>query len=110
MRVLNLRKIDVVKLGILSAIFYFILGLFVVLVYGAIGAAFVSRWRPPIIALGAVLIVFIPIFYGIIGFVAGLVGGLLLNLSLSVIKGLPIYFDDEKTEQIKEEKNEVQTS
>lgn len=109
MRVMNLRKIDVLKAGFVSAVFYLILGFFIVLLYGAIGMAIIRRVNPGLAALGVALIIFIPVIYAVIGFVIGLIFALLLNLSLSIIKGLPLYFEEQPVEN-KEVSNAIQAS
>ncbi|GEM_PF-2021378 len=110
MRVMNLRKIDVLKAGFVSAVLYFIMGLLIVLLYGAIGMAIIRRVNPGLAALGVVLIILIPLIYAAIGFVIGLIFALLLNLSLSIIKGLPLYFEEETQVEGKEVSNEIQPS
>ena len=104
---MNLRKIDVLKAGMVSAVFYLIIGLFIVLLYGAIGMVIIRRLKPGIAALGAVLIVLIPILYAVIGFVIGILLALIFNLSLYVIKGLPLYMEEEAIGK-KEVSDEIQ--
>lgn len=108
MRVINLRKIDVLKAGLVSSVFYLILGLFLVFLYGAIGIAIIRRVNLGLAALGVALVILIPIIYAAIGFVIGLILALLLNFSLSIIKGLPLYFEEQHAEE-KEVSDEIQT-
>ncbi|MCD6454813.1 MAG: hypothetical protein J7L62_05880 [Candidatus Aminicenantes bacterium] len=111
MRILTLEKIDVLKTGILFAVINGLLGLIVLLLYGAIGAALIKKANPAFAALGVILIIFIPLFYAILGFIMGILGALILNLALNITRGVPIYFKEETPEEkLKEVKYEIQAS
>lgn len=47
---------------------------------------------------GIMMLIFIPILYGIFGFIAGLIGTALLNFILSKTNGLDIEFDNNNVE------------
>jgi len=101
-KILNLKKIDPVGLGTISAVLYGILGIFygvIILFITLVGASFSSeiggsfgQYTP---LMGIVIVILMPIIFAIIGFIGGLIGGLILNLSLAVSKGLKITFEEE---------------
>ncbi len=98
---LTLKRIDPVKAGIIYGILMALLSLIIILplmlVYSATGLA---ANQPGMGAMfgGGIAMLFIPILYGIIGFIGGLIGTALLNFVLSKTKGLDIEFDGKDME------------
>jgi len=106
---LNLKRIDPVKAGIiygaLLALLSLIIILPVMLIFSAAGLSSGQAGMGPMFG-GGLAMLFIPIVYGIIGFIGGLLGTALLNFILSKTNGLDIEFDgkDMEISQIGEDK------
>ncbi|CAM1343549.1 hypothetical protein [Tenacibaculum amylolyticum] len=95
---LKLRKIDPVKAGIVYGSLLALLGLvvagFAFLFGSLIGAASGELGIFGAIAGGGIFaIILIPVMYFIIGFIAGIIGTMLLNFILKKTDGLIIDFD-----------------
>ena len=77
----------------MTAVFGLIIGFFFTLAAlagaGAIGAAGGGPARLGLI-FGVGAIILIPIFYGIIGFIAGLIGAAIYNIAASIVGGVVI--------------------
>ena len=98
---LNLKRIDPVKAGIIYGALTALLSLIIVLpVMLFISATGLAANQPGMGAMfgSGIAMLFIPIIYGIIGFIAGLIGTALLNFILSKTNGLDIEFDGKDME------------
>ncbi len=95
---LKLKKIDPVKAGIVYGALLGLFGLIVALFFLLFGSIF-SAASGDIGVFGAMAgggifaVIFIPIMYFIIGFIAGILGTMLLNFILKKTDGLIIDFD-----------------
>jgi heme/copper-type cytochrome/quinol oxidase subunit 4 len=93
---LNLRKIDPIKWGIISGILYAVISLIVVvplfLIMSAVGVEDLAQNDFPA-AFAGVGLLFIPIIYGVIGFILGILITALLNVILSKTGGLDMEFN-----------------
>ena len=87
----KLKKIGILSAGKLLGVLYAFLGLiigFFMFVGSLIGSSFFpKKWS---ILLGAGAIVGLPIFYGGIGFIAGIIGAALYNLIASWVGGIEL--------------------
>ena len=92
---LTLKRIDPVKAGIIYGALTALLSLIVVLPLMLVFSAAGLSGEPGMGAMfgGGIMMLFIPVIYGIVGFVAGLIGTALLNFILSKTKGLDVEFD-----------------
>ena len=57
----------------------------------------IPGWIGPLFGMGAVIA--LPIFYGVIGFISGLIGGALYNFFASMGGGIRVEFDRELLQQ-----------
>jgi hypothetical protein len=97
MGVLSCAKIYSITLAAMGLIIGVIYGLIFMVVGGAMmagggrdaGPAGVSS-----LVIGLVMMIAIPIFYGIIGFVAGIIGALVYNVAAGVVGGLEIEIEN----------------
>lgn len=94
MKELTLKSVNVVKLALLMAVLYLIISFIVFLLIFLVGSAFfpIGEKALPFAGLGVLLVIVAPIVYSIIAFIATLIVGLFLNLSLSITGGLPLNF------------------
>lgn len=92
-----LRRIGAVSLGKVFGILYALLGLVIgalfallSLVGAGIGAAASGdeAWLGAFFGVGAIII--LPIFYGVIGFIGGLLTGLFYNLAAGIVGGVQV--------------------
>lgn len=97
---IKIKKIGVLSLGKIIGIHYALMGL----IFGAIltlvslvGSAFSStgpEMSGALLGMGALFgigaIIFLPIFYGVIGFVGGVIMAVIYNIIASTIGGLEI--------------------
>jgi len=102
---LKLKKIDPVKAAVINGLLLALLSLLVVVpMMLFISASGVSRggmnpYNAGVIFGGGITMVFIlPIIYGILGFILGLIGTALFNFILSKTNGLNIEFDSDSLE------------
>ncbi len=101
--VTRLRHIAVVQFALVAAVLYGLIGILIGLVWwlviGPIMIAEMSRTLMPSAGLGALsgigffAIIFFPIFYGIIGFIAGLLYAGLYNLAARWTGGFELTLD-----------------
>jgi hypothetical protein len=105
---LTLKRIDPVKAGVIYGALMALLSLIIVLPFMLIFSAAGLADQPGMGAMfgGGIAMLFIPIIYGIGGFIAGLIGTALLNFILSKTNGLDVEFDgkDMEISQIGEDK------
>ncbi|MBI2107820.1 hypothetical protein HYT54_01725 [Candidatus Woesearchaeota archaeon] len=90
----KIKKIGILSLGKIMGILYALMGLIlgaILSLISLIGSALSSNGFGIFIGMfGIGAIIFLPIFYGVIGFVFGLITALLYNLVASWIGGLEI--------------------
>ena len=98
---LTLKRIDPVKAGVINgallALFSLIIALPAILLFSVTGLTANQSGMGAMFG-GGIAMLFIPILYGIVGFVGGLIGTALLNFVLSKTKGLDIEFDGKDME------------
>ena len=108
-----MAKVQIKRMGVLScAKIYSItlaaMGLIVGVIYGLIfmvvgGAMMAGGGRDSgmaggsSIVIGLVMMIAIPIFYGIIGFIAGIIGALVYNIAAGVVGGLELELENMDT-------------
>jgi len=91
---LTLRRVDIVSVGTTLGVLYAMLGLIIGLVAGGLMAVGVTSSAGSAEMLGArtgggiVIVVLAPIFYGVIGFIFGLILGFLYNLAARISGGI----------------------
>ncbi len=97
---LKLKRIDPVKWGVIVGALYALLSLIIVVpmffIFSIAGAAngFGDSGADSIgLFGGGIAMLFMPILYGILGFIFGLIGALLLNFILKKTKGLEMDFE-----------------
>ena len=96
---LTLKKIDPIKWATIAAILYAVIALIVVvpmfLIFSTLGAA--SAFEDAGVGFGffggGLALLFIPIIYGVLGFIFGLIGALVLNFVLKKVNGLDMDFE-----------------
>ncbi|WP_094228926.1 hypothetical protein [Methanolobus psychrotolerans] len=88
-----INKVGVFSLGKIAGVLYAILGL----IFGLFMALFSMPMsfmsvgsRPGGLLFGAAAIILFPIFYGVIGFISGVITALVFNASTGIIGGLEI--------------------
>jgi len=86
---LKLKRIEVLKAGYISGLFYSLLSLFIIVPLLLINAAL-----SPVGALGLTMIIFLPVIYGFVGFVMGLIMSALYNLISKWIGGLEVEVEE----------------
>ncbi len=96
MKELSLRGVNVVKFALFMAVFYLIISFIVFLLIFLAGAFISSPGKEalPFAGLGFAMVIVGPIIYAVFGFIASLIVGLFLNLSLSITGGLPLKFKE----------------
>jgi hypothetical protein len=87
----TLKRIDPLKAGIMLAIIYGILGLVFVPFFLLMEVA--ATHLPPaqrvgVLAVGAGFAVFLPVFYAVLGFIGGVVGSFIYNVSAKWVGGM----------------------
>ena len=95
---LRLKRIDPVKYAIITAVLTALLSLIILvpftLFFSAIGAAASDLGGGAAIFGGGIfMVIFVPIVYGVIGFIVGLISTMLLNFVLRKTGGLDIDFE-----------------
>ncbi|WP_157811769.1 hypothetical protein [Tenacibaculum sp. SZ-18] len=95
---LKLKKIDPVKSGVIYGALMGLGGLFVAFFFMLFGSVFGAATGEmgafgAMAGSGILMMIFLPIFYFVIGFVIGILGTLLLNFILKKTDGLIIDFD-----------------
>lgn len=102
-----IKRVDPVSLaklqGIIMALVGLVAALLMTLVGSLAGALFSSFPEAEntvstggILALGAGAIIFLPIAYGVAGFVGGLIGGLIYNLVAKWVGGIELELQEKK--------------
>ncbi|MBW2972868.1 hypothetical protein KY346_00570 [Candidatus Woesearchaeota archaeon] len=93
---MELKKIGVFSLAKIQAILMAIMGLLVGIFYAilgtAMGPAMGAQGANLLHSLGLLSIVIMPIFYGVFGFISGLIGGFLYNIVAGAVGGVELHF------------------
>ena len=98
---MTIRRFNVFSVAKIQGFLGFVIGLLIGVVYGLIfmifGAA-ISSLAPQgdsqamggvgAIVIGLIVMIAVPIFYGILGFIGGAIGALVYNLAAGVVGGL----------------------
>jgi hypothetical protein len=101
----RIRSFGVLSFGKYLAVFYAFMGLVIGIIYGgimmllgAIGAASGGEDAGPLAAFGIgggiAAVIFGPIFYGLLGFIFGVIATALANVALKMSGGLEIEIED----------------
>lgn len=111
MKNVKLKKIDVLSFAILMASVGVGIGLIAGVLFSSFSAFFglitssmnqampseqSANVQPLFTFFGVGAIIFLPIFYGISGFVAGVIQAFIINLALKITKGLKLEVDVKK--------------
>ena len=100
---MTVRRVGVLSLAKMQGLLMFVMGLIIGVIYGLIfmlfGAA-MSSLAPrgegqamggvSSIVIGLILMIAIPVFYGIIGFIAGAIGGFIYNIAAGIVGGIEL--------------------
>jgi hypothetical protein len=102
---IRLKKVGVLSLakfqGATSALIGLIAGI-IMAVFSLVVNQFFSSFGDSIdiggvgIFAGIGAVIGIPLLYGLIGFISGAIGGLLINIILKITGGLELFFEDDK--------------
>lgn len=98
-----LRRIEPFSAAKVSTVLYAAIGLvagFFFSLFGLIGAALGGSNGAWGAMFGIGAIIMLPIFYGVLGFVCGLIGSFLYNLVAGWIGGIEMHFDDGPRQQM----------
>ena len=91
---LKLRRVGVLSVGLVMGVIYALIGLiagfFITLISVAAGGVFDQAGFGFLFGVGS--IIFLPIFYGILGFIAGLITALIYNLAAKFTGGVEMEF------------------
>jgi len=100
---MTVRRVGVLSLAKMQGLLMFVMGLIIGVIYGLIimlfGAAMSSlasrgegQAMGGISTIGAGLIIMIalPVFYGIIGFIGGAIGGFIYNIAAGIVGGIQL--------------------
>ncbi len=96
----KLKSIDPLSFGALGAILYGFIGLFygfIIMIIASIGATFAHSFEGSssvLAGLGVAGIIIFPLIFAILGFIGGLIGALIINLALAILKGLKIKIEE----------------
>jgi hypothetical protein len=89
---MTLKRVGVLSAGKIIGVMYVVLGLFVGGIVSLIALAGASlgggRDALPGVLGGVAAIVFLPIFYGVLGFLSGVIGAALYNVVARLIGGI----------------------
>ena len=98
MGVFSCAKIYAIVMAAMGLIIGVIYGLFFMLVGGAMLAAGSGREAGPAgasgLIIGLVMMVVIPIFYGVLGFVMGAIGALVYNIAAGFVGGIELELEN----------------
>ena len=100
---MTVRRVGVLSLAKMQALLMFVIGLIIGVIYGLIfmifGAAIMAMAPRAqegtaggisTVVMGLVIMIAFPIFYGILGFVFGAIGGLIYNIAAGVVGGIKL--------------------
>jgi hypothetical protein len=90
-----IRRVDALSVGKVLGCLYFLLGLIVggfITLFTMLGAAAAGPRRGglPDVIFGVGAVIVIPVFYGVVGLIGGLISGTLYNVVASVVGGIEI--------------------
>lgn len=85
---LEIKKVDIMSLAKIGGLFGLIIGLVAGVLITVVG--FTGTISPSIVNLGAVLIVVLPIVYGVFYFIGGAICALIYNIIAKKIGGLKV--------------------
>ena len=92
---LKLRRVGVLSVGLVLGAVYALIGLiagfFITVISTAVGGAFDAGGLGFLFGAGS--IIFLPIFYGIIGFIGGIITALIYNLVAKITGGIEMGFE-----------------
>ena len=93
-----LKRVGVLSVGKILGAIYAVLGLLIggiVSIISVLGASFGGGNQAlPGVLGGVAAIVLIPLFYGVIGFLAGVIGAALYNVAAGLIGGIELEFEN----------------
>ncbi|MBV8860007.1 MAG: hypothetical protein JOZ02_23955 [Acidobacteria bacterium] len=95
--VFSCAKMYSITLAAVGLIFGVIYGLIFIVLGGAMmagGGRDSGMAGGSTLAIGLVMMVAIPIFYGVIGFIGGIIGGLVYNVAAGVVGGLELELEN----------------
>ena len=87
----EIKKIDFLSLGKILGIIYIFIGLVIGVIYSIVSFINVLLGTTEIIYfIGLFSIIIMPIFYGVLGFVSGILSAIIYNIASSKIGGIKI--------------------
>jgi hypothetical protein len=88
----KLKRVGVFSLGKVMGIGGFLVGLLAALVYGGLFLLMAGSQKNPaaLYGLGGVFVVLLPVIYGFVSFIGGIVHALVINVVLGVSGGLEL--------------------
>ena len=98
----TVRRIGVLSLAKMYALFMFVIGLIIGVIYGlalmVFGAAMSSLAGRDGAAMGGIssvvggliVMIAVPVFYGILGFIFGVIGGFVYNIAAGIVGGIQL--------------------
>jgi hypothetical protein len=104
---MTIRRVGVFSLAKIQALLMTVFGLIIGVIYGLIFmvlGATMSSLAPRdsqamggagSVVIGLVIMVAFPIFYGVIGFIAGAIGGLIYNAAAGIVGGIKLDLESE---------------
>lgn len=97
----RLRRVGVLSVGMFTAAAGVLGGLFVglfVLMFSAVGVGVAGGQGAPnpgaLVGMGAGAIIVVPLMYGILGFIGGVVNGFVYNILAGMTGGIELEFND----------------
>jgi len=99
---MTVRRIGVLSLAKMYALFMFVIGLIIGVIYGlalmVFGAAMASLAGRDGAAMGGIssvvggliVMIAVPVFYGILGFIFGVIGGFVYNIAAGIVGGIQL--------------------
>jgi len=98
----KIKSVDIMSFSVFSGILYAVMGFFYGLLLTVFGSLIMNvvRQQSEIdlpqfgAAFGFAGIILLPIIFFVIGFVAGIIGALVINLALVLVRGLKIQLED----------------
>ncbi|MCF6350107.1 MAG: hypothetical protein L3J23_03630 [Flavobacteriaceae bacterium] len=106
---LNLKRINPVKAGVINGLLMAVIALVALIPMFMFMSALGATDNGLMFGGGITMLIFGPIIYGIIGFIFGLIGTVLLNFILDKTKGLDIEFESNNIE-ISQSSNEEEVN
>ncbi len=97
---MTIKRFSVFSVAKIQGLLGFVIGLLIGVIYGLffmMAGAFMSSLAPrgdgqfagvSSVVIGLVMMIAIPVFYGILGFIGGCIGALVFNLAAGVVGGI----------------------